>query len=210
LLGPETVLLDGRLISFEAEGHEPVRAVLAYHKPVGEIATKNDPGRRKTVFEALPPAPVGRWISVGRLDINTSGLLLFTTDGELAHRLMHPRYQLDREYAVRVRGALSDSQHAALLNGVTLEDGAARFLSVAEMNQGSSNSWYQVRLREGRNREVRSMFEAIDVVVSRLIRTRYGPIELGRTRRGDVRSLDHKEIDELYRAADPEASSVRS
>jgi 23S rRNA pseudouridine2605 synthase len=210
LLGSEAVLLDGRPISFVAESGVPVRAVLAYHKPVGEIATKNDPERRKTVFEALPPAPVGRWISVGRLDINTSGLLLFTTDGELAHRLMHPRYQIDREYAVRVRGALSDSQLAALLNGVTLEDGTARFLSVAEMNQGSSNSWYQVRLREGRNREVRRMFEAIEVVVSRLIRTRYGPIELGRTRRGEVRTPDAAEIDALYRAADLKAASVGS
>ncbi len=201
LQGTETVLVDGRPIRYEVGEEAQPRAVLAYHKPAGEMTTRHDPAGRKTVFASLPRPPAGRWIAVGRLDFNTSGLLLFTTDGELAHRLMHPGFQLDRDYAVRVRGELSDEQMAALIHGVALDDGPARLLLVEEMHSGGSNSWYQVRLREGRNREVRRIFEAIGVQVSRLIRTRYGPVELGRMRRGESRSLSESEIEALYRAA---------
>ena len=181
--------------------------MLAYHKPTGEITSRDDPEARPTVFDELPRAPEGRWIVVGRLDLNTSGLLLFTTDGELAHRLMHPSYEIEREYAVRVRGELSNEQIESLLAGVELEDGTARFQTVGEMHPGSSNSWYQVQLKEGRNREVRRMFEAVGATVSRLIRTRYGPIALGRMRRGETRFLDNREIEALRRATNLDVSS---
>jgi 23S rRNA pseudouridine2605 synthase len=152
------------------------------------------------VFESLPKLPRGRWIAIGRLDINTSGLLLFTTDGDLAHRLMHPSFEIEREYAVRVRGELDQEQLARLTSGVELEDGSARFEQIADMGGGRTNSWYHVTLREGRNREVRRLMEAVGATVSRLMRIRYGPINLGRLQQRHCRYLDAAECASLYAA----------
>jgi 23S rRNA pseudouridine2605 synthase len=150
--------------------------VLLYHKPVGELVTRSDPGGRPTVFASLPP---GRWIAVGRLDLNSSGLLLFTDSGELANRLMHPRYGVEREYQARVRGALLPDEKAKLLKGIPLDGVEARFDRIEELRAGEgSNRWYRVVLREGRNREVRKLFESLGHAVSRLVRVRYGPVEL--------------------------------
>jgi 23S rRNA pseudouridine2605 synthase len=154
----------------------PGARVLLYHKPVGELVTRSDPQGRPTVFSSLPP---GRWIAVGRLDLNSSGLLLFTDSGELANRLMHPRYGLEREYSARIRGALVPAEKKRLMQGVLLDGVPARFDEIEELKAGSgTNRWYKVVLREGRNREVRRLFEALGHPVSRLVRVRYGPIEL--------------------------------
>ena len=169
----DTVLLDGKPVRL-AQAAAP--RLLAYHKPVGELVTRSDPGGRRTVFEALPP---GRWVAVGRLDLNSSGLLLLTESGDLAHRLMHPRYGLEREYAARVRGALTDAEKARLLSGIALDGEPARFERIETWREGEGvNHWYRVVLREGRNREVRRLFEALGHPVSRLVRLRYGPVEL--------------------------------
>jgi 23S rRNA pseudouridine2605 synthase len=198
LSGSENVLVDGKRVRLpSAEDHGPAE-VLAYHKRIGEITARLDPEGRKTVFDDLPKVSTGRWIVIGRLDINTSGLLLFTTDGELAHRLMHPSYEIEREYSVRIRGDIDDEQLAALLNGVQLEDGLARFDQIRPGGTGSTNSWYHVSLHEGRNREVRRLFEAVNLSVSRLMRTRFGPVSLGRMQRGQWRKLEAREIASLY------------
>lgn len=197
LAGGERVLVDGRPV-------KPVQALrhahLIYYKPVGEITSRDDREGRKLVFDSLPKPKRGRWISVGRLDIATSGLLLFTTDGELAHRLMHPRYEIARTYAVRLLGELEQPQIEQLLSGVELEDGPARFERVIRSGGQGANVWYHVTLREGRNREVRRVFEAFHIAVSRLIRIAYGPIELGRLSRGKTRYLTKSETDALYAA----------
>lgn len=196
--GPaDEVLLDGRRIDLTAT-RAPAREILLYHKPVGEMTTRSDPQGRPTVFERLPPPRVGRWITVGRLDVNTSGLLLFTTDGELAHRLMHPSSEIDREYRVRVRGQPSEFAIRQLLDGVTLEDGPARFDSLVQDETDGSHTSYRVILHEGRNREVRRIWSAIGFEVSRLMRVRYGPIELPRDLRpGASRLLDEALSSEL-------------
>ena len=176
----DKVFLDGKLLEFKT-GRSQAR-VLVYNKPVGEMVTRSDPGGRPTVFDRLPAMEGGRWINVGRLDLNSSGLLLFTNDGELANRLMHPRQEIEREYEVRVQGGLDQAGRNALLEGVALEDGPARFKSIEEIRGGEgTNRWYRVVLAEGRNREVRRMVEAVGARVSRLIRVRFGPIRLPKT-----------------------------
>ncbi|MEY3652836.1 MAG: hypothetical protein RL739_1006, partial [Pseudomonadota bacterium] len=156
----------------------PPLRVIAYHKPVGEVVTMDDPQNRPTVFRKLPKVWQGKWQAVGRLDLNTEGLLLFTSSGELANQLMHPRFGLEREYAVRVLGALSNVEKQKLLDGVTLEDGLARFGTIQDGGGEGANCWYRVTISEGRNREVRRMLESLGHAVSRLIRIRYGAMVL--------------------------------
>lgn len=188
----DSVRLDGKLVRLNRRP-EIKHRVLAYHKPEGEVCTRSDPEGRPTVFDRVPRLRSGRWIAVGRLDINTSGLILLTTDGELAKRLMHPSHELEREYAVRVLGEVSDAMLRQLRQGVELEDGVARFTGIRDAGGQGANHWYHVILNEGRNREVRRLWESQGVRVSRLSRVRYGPITL---RRG----LKPGEWDELMRA----------
>lgn len=206
-VGPgDRVKINGKLVNLRFTERAP--RVLIYHKPEGEIVSRDDPEGRPSVFERLPILRKGRWIAIGRLDFNTSGLLLFTNNGELANRMMHPRYELEREYAVRVIGELTDEQIETLKTGVALEDGEARFSSVADGGGEGSNHWYRVTISEGRNREVRRMFEAIGLTVSRLMRVRYGPVQLPRQLKrgnwaemqdGDVRALSAAIPDEIVR-----------
>jgi 23S rRNA pseudouridine2605 synthase len=180
----------------------PPPRVIAYHKPAGEIVTHDDPKNRPTVFRKLPRLQQGKWQSVGRLDLNTEGLLLFTTSGELANRLMHPRFGLEREYVVRVLGALSNEEKQKLLDGVMLDDGMAQFGSIENGGGEGSNCWYRVTISEGRNREVRRMMEAVGHAVSRLIRIRYGAMVLPRgLRRSTFMELDDADIRALTSAA---------
>ena len=170
--------------------------ILLYYKPVGEISSRSDPKHSRTVFDHLPHLKQGRWVQVGRLDINTSGLLIFTNNGELANRLMHPKYELEREYAVRVYGQVSPDVIKALLAGVSLDDGIAKFKRI-EFNGGEgTNSWYHVVLSEGKNREVRRLWQSQGVEVSRLVRVRYGPFQLPRSLdRGGVVELSMQDVD---------------
>jgi 23S rRNA pseudouridine2605 synthase len=180
----------------------PPARVLAYHKPAGEVVSHDDPQNRPTVFRRLPRLYQGKWQSVGRLDINTEGLLLLTSSGELANRLMHPRFGLQREYAVRVLGALSNEEKQRLLDGVKLDDGLAQFASIEAGGGEGANCWYRVTIGEGRNREVRRMFEAVGHAVSRLIRIRYGAVMLPRgLKRGVWVELDEGDIQRLSAAA---------
>ncbi|MDH3647960.1 MAG: pseudouridine synthase [Gammaproteobacteria bacterium] len=176
--------------------------VLAYNKPIGEICTRYDPDGRATIFDRLPKLRAGRWINVGRLDLNSSGLILLTTDGQLADALMRPASGIAREYHVRVLGTVSESMLTRLQKGLQLEDGPARFESVEARHGKGANRWYACRLREGRNREVRRLWEAVGCQVNRLIRTRYGSVRLPRDLLpGQSRELDTKEIATLHRAA---------
>ncbi|MGE4124130.1 MAG: pseudouridine synthase [Pusillimonas sp.] len=189
-VGPnDQVRVNGRPVT-RPNASKPPRIIL-YHKPAGEIVSHDDPAGRATVFARLPKMKVGKWLSVGRLDLNTEGLLILTTSGDLANRLMHPRYGAEREYAVRVLGELAEDQQKQLLKGIQLDDGVARFGSFEFLGGEGSNRWYRVTLNEGRNREVRRMFEAAGVTVSRLIRTRFGEVVLPRNlRRGRWEELD--------------------
>ena len=201
----DRVTLDGRAVSLRFEERAP--RVLIYHKPAGELVTVRDPAGRPTVFENLPRIRGGHWIAVGRLDFNTGGLLLFTDSGELANRLMHPSNEIEREYAVRVRGELSREQMRRLSEGIALADGSAKFDSIASGGGRGSNRWYQVVLREGRNREVRRMFEALGVTVSRLMRVRFGPFLLpSHLHRGQWRELGANEAATLLAAIKAQAA----
>lgn len=189
-VGPnDQVRVNGKPI-MRTNTKKPPRVIL-YHKPAGEIVSHDDPGGRASVFARLPKLRTGKWLSVGRLDLNTEGLLIFTTSGDMANRIMHPRYGTEREYAVRVLGEMDEAQRQSLVDGIELEDGLAAFGALDYLGGDGSNRWYRVTLQEGRNREVRRMFEAVGVTVSRLIRTRFGDVVLPRTlRRGRWDELD--------------------
>jgi len=200
LVGPnDRIKVNGKLVRAKFSSSRLPRVVL-YHKPEGEIVSRDDPEKRASVFDALPRINGGRWIAIGRLDFNTSGLLLFTSSGDLANRLMHPRYQLVREYAVRVLGDLDEEKIERLREGVELEDGPAHFDSIEDGGGQGANHWYRVSLYEGRNREVRRMFEAVGTTVSRLIRVRYGPFLLPPyLKRGKTMELEDAEVETLMR-----------
>ncbi len=200
-IGPtDQVRINGKPVHRKIQTKPP--RVIMYHKPAGEIVSQSDPEGRPTVFDRLPKPRQGRWIAVGRLDFNTEGLLLFTTSGELANRLMHPRYGVEREYAVRILGELSQENTAQLKSGITLDDGQAKFLRLAMGGGDGANRWYHVALSEGRNREVRRMFEAVGHTVSRLIRTRYGIFLLPpRLRRGKWEEIEAGGIYNLMKSA---------
>lgn len=181
VLPTDVVRVNGRVIRRANKDMSKPPRVLIYHKPAGEIVSMDDPEGRPRVFDRLPRIFGGRWIAVGRLDFNTEGLLLFTNNGALANRLMHPRYEMEREYAVRVQGTLTEEKYDQLIKGVELSDGPAKFDAVEEAGGTGFNRWYKVLIKEGRNREVRRMFDAVELPVSRLIRVRYGEINLPET-----------------------------
>jgi 23S rRNA pseudouridine2605 synthase len=198
------IRLDGRRLELIADAHSS-REVLLYHKPMGEMTTRADPQGRPTVFERLPAPRSGRWVVIGRLDVNTTGLLLFTTDGALAHRLMHPSSEVEREYLVRVRGQPPAAVLARLRQGVTLDDGPAHFDAIEPAvgqeeaaSAGAAHAWFRVLLHEGRNREVRRLWQAVGFEVSRLSRLRYGSVQLPPDLRpGQWRRLDDSEAAKL-------------
>ena len=207
----DRVSIDGKPLKALARGGEVRRRVIFYHKPEGELTTRKDPEGRPTVFESLPRLRGSRWVSVGRLDTNTSGLLIFTNDGALANKLMHPSSAIEREYAVRVLGKVSDEQLALLTRGVTLEDGIAAFDDLRDAGGEGANHWYHVTLKEGRNREVRRLWEAIGLTVSRLIRIRFGTLSLPRDLpRGAWRDATTEEISALLEAARMPNATSRS
>lgn len=204
----DRVSFDDRPVTLRGAEETP-RRVIMYNKPEGELCTRKDPEGRRTVFERLPRLKGERWIAIGRLDINTSGLLLFTTDGELANRLMHPSTQVEREYAVRVMGEVRKEHIVAMVEGVMLEDGPARFTDVQEFGGEGINTWFHVVIMEGRNREVRRLWESQGLTVSRLKRVRYGNIFLDkRAKAGEWVELSQDEIDDLALSAGMEPRKV--
>ncbi len=195
--GREKVAIDGKLLRLQRQVAKP--KILMYHKPVGQVCSRADPEGREDVYQHLPSLQQGRWVGIGRLDLNTSGLLLFTNDGELANRLMHPSYEVEREYAVRVHGAVSLEMLQQLRDGVTLEDGPAHFDEILDSGGSGSNHWYHVVLKEGRNREVRRLWEAVGVEVSRLMRVRYDQFQLPKwLKPGKSRILDDEVVKRAY------------
>ncbi len=202
-VGPgDEVRINGELVKVRFS--EPRPRILMYHKPAGEIVTRDDPEGRPTVFEKLPNIGNGKWINVGRLDYNTEGLMLFTNSGELANRLMHPRYEVEREYAVRIMGRLTDEQMLALTTGIELDDGPAKCEKLEDGGgeDEGANHWYHVVLKEGRNREVRRLFEALGLTVSRLIRTRYGTLAMPSVmKRADTLELEPAEVSAVMESA---------
>ncbi|HEY6895995.1 MAG TPA: pseudouridine synthase [Rhodocyclaceae bacterium] len=206
----DKIRVAGRLVQMRF-GYKRVPRVLLYHKPEGEIVSRDDPEGRPTVFEHLPRINGGRWITIGRLDINSCGLLVVTNSGELANRLMHPRYGIDREYAVRLLGELTAESKEQLTVGIQLEDGLAQFTRIRDVGGEGSNHWYHVTIAEGRNREVRRMFEAIGLTVSRLMRVRYGPISMPpQLRRGQCRELSETEVKTLLKSLKPQKNLEKS
>ncbi len=198
LLPTDQVRINGHLVKRKLPNQVP--RVLLYHKPSGEIVSHSDPENRPTVFDRLPAVRAAKWLAVGRLDFNTEGLLILTTSGDLANRFMHPRYEIEREYAVRVIGSLSEDARQQLLKGIMLDDGPANFLRIHDGGGEGVNRWYHVTLSEGRNREVRRMFEAVDLKVSRLIRTRHGSVLLPRRLvRGRWEELEEQQVRELLK-----------
>lgn len=199
ITGLERIMLDGKIINLAAAPPKHHRFI-AYHKPVGVVSSRSDPDGRPTVFEQLPKLRGQRWISVGRLDVNSCGLILFTTDGELANALMHPSSQIQREYAVRVFGEPQEEAIKQLVKGVQLDDGPARFEDVVYSGGEGANRWFHVVLVEGRKREIRRLWEAVGMKVNRLLRVRYGPVVLERRdlQPGAFRDLTREEIDKLY------------
>lgn len=203
----DRIELDGR--QFEVCARTPVHQTLIYHKPEGEVTTRSDPEGRKTVFDRLPQPREGRWIAIGRLDLNTAGLLLLTTDGELANRMMHPSGQIDREYLCRIRGAISEEQVERLLSGVQLEDGMGSFSDIVAGEVTAGHAWYTVTILEGRNREVRRLWEAVGVQVARLKRVRFGPVFLpARVRSGRYEEISERDHQILREDVGLAASSV--
>lgn len=194
----DKLVVDGKPLKLSAE----VSRVIIYNKPEGQICTRDDPEGRDTVFAHLPALESGRWISIGRLDINTTGLLLFTNDGELANKLMHPSTRIERVYAVRVLGEVDGEMLGKLEKGILLEDGMARFESIVDAGGRGANHWYHVSIREGRNREVRRLWEAVGLKVSRLKRIRFGPVSIpSRTRLGEWTELESGDRNKLYSSA---------
>lgn len=204
--------VDGKPVSIKKLVSQSPR-VLLYNKPVGEICTRTDPEGRPTVFDNLPELPAGRWIVIGRLDINTSGLLLFTTDGELANKLMHPSSLMDREYVVRVMGQVEDEAIERLKSGVMLEDGEARFTDITPVKnkkEDAINQWFYCVLIEGRNREVRRLWESQGYKVSRLKRVRFGPVNLvAKIKEGMWTELSEKEVEGLYKDVQLQCSQIK-
>lgn len=200
--GPAEISIDGQVVLTRTQTERPPCRVMMYYKPEGEVTTLHDPQGRPTVMDRIPAPREGRWVYVGRLDLNSSGLLLLTTDGELAHALMHPSHAILRTYAARVFGELTDPLRRQLLSGVDLPDGRAAFESVTAVGGEGANRWYEVSLREGRHREVRRLFEALGLTVSRLIRIRYGSISLDpHLSAGEYRELSGAEISSLRSCA---------
>lgn len=198
--GEERIKLDGKLLSMKKLQAQSTR-VIAYHKGMGTVCSRSDPEYDKTVFNDFPKVHGGRWVLVGRLDVNTTGLLLATTDGELANRLMHPKYEMKREYAVRVYGDVKPNMIDVLLKGVELEDGMARFDSIVQQGGDGRNLWFTVTLHEGRNREVRRLWESQGVQVNRLVRNSFGPIRMSRRlKKGGYEELDENQVSALYAA----------
>jgi 23S rRNA pseudouridine2605 synthase len=192
----DKVQVDGRPIRLKLEAEPRLPRVLLYHKQEGEIVSRDDPGGRTSVFDSLPKLRGQKWIAIGRLDFNTSGLLIFTTSGELANRLMHPRFEVEREYAVRVQGEMTPDQMKQMIReGVELEDGVVRFAKLSDEGGEGFNHWYRIVIKEGRNREVRRTFEALGLTVSRLMRVRFGIINLPpRIKRGMMAELGEPEV----------------
>lgn len=202
------IRLDGKQVHLKPM-KEIRRRVLIYNKPVGEICTHSDPQGRTTVFENLPNVYHGRWLSIGRLDINTSGLIMFTNDGELANRMMHPSAEIERHYAVRIHGEPTQQQLQQLKKGVELDDGMASFDSIKAGGGQGTNNWFTVSLKEGRNREVRRLWQALDLEVSRLIRIKYGVIELPKSlSRGVWSELDDAKVNELAESVGLKATNI--
>ncbi|WP_353572688.1 23S rRNA pseudouridine(2605) synthase RluB [Candidatus Albibeggiatoa sp. nov. BB20] len=209
----DDIRLNGRRVSEKRLRTRP-RQIICYHKPIGEVCTRLDPEGRPTIFKNLPPLTAGRWITVGRLDINTSGIILLTTDGELANRLMHPSYGLEREYAVRVLGKVDDEMLTRLKTGVELDDGTAHFDEIKEAGGEGANHWYHVTIKEGRKREVRRLWESQGITVSRLMRIRYGQVRLPPyLRAGHWAELDKEVVNDVLKQVDlyikPEARKSR-
>ncbi len=203
----DMIRIDGKIVRFRLPALLP--RIIIYHKPEGEIVSVRDPQGRPSVFDKLPKIRSSRWIAIGRLDFNTSGLLIFTTDGALANRLMHPRYEMEREYAVRIVGELTAEQTTRLTAGIALEDGLAKFDQLSDEGGTGTNHWYRITLKEGKNREVRRMFEALGLTVSRLIRVRFGPVNLPpRLKRGMWIELMSTEVEQLLKLVNLPVSGI--